>query len=138
MGTRRVQMKEILSSFLGWFIGLVVPIQEISVLPLAALVGPNKIFFSSTYTISIPLSPSPSKLGRQPCWATCLLACDLVTLHGHFARMLKGVCPLSNTNCPILTFSNCIIEVRTRITNLELNHKVCWDDGHVKNKSGIF
>jgi hypothetical protein len=29
----------------------------------------------SPYTISIPLSPSPSKLGRQPCWAACLLVC---------------------------------------------------------------
>ncbi len=33
---------------------------------LAALVGPVlKIFFFSLYTISIHLSPSPSKLGRQ-------------------------------------------------------------------------
>jgi hypothetical protein len=24
---------------------------------------------------SIPLSPSPSKLGRQPCWVACLLVC---------------------------------------------------------------
>ncbi len=33
----------------------------------------NKICFSSPYTISLPLSPSPSKLGRQPCWVTFLL-----------------------------------------------------------------
>ncbi len=27
------------------------------------------------YTISIPLSPTPSNLGRQPCWVTYLLVC---------------------------------------------------------------
>jgi hypothetical protein len=39
-----------------------------------ALVGaPYKIFFSSPYTISIPLSASPNNLGRQPCWVACLV-----------------------------------------------------------------
>ncbi len=34
------------SKFLGWFVGLVVPVQEISVLPLAALVDQvQNIFF---------------------------------------------------------------------------------------------
>ncbi len=42
---------------------------------LAALVGPVQNIFSSPYTISMPLSPSPSKLGRQPCWVACLLVC---------------------------------------------------------------
>ncbi len=42
---------------------------------LAALVGPVKNIFSSPYTVSIPLSPSPIKLGRQPCWVTGLLVC---------------------------------------------------------------
>jgi hypothetical protein len=40
---------------------------------LAALVGPVKNFFSLPYTISIALSPSHSKLGRQLCWVACLL-----------------------------------------------------------------
>jgi hypothetical protein len=42
---------------------------------LAALVGPVQNIFSSPYTISIPLSPSPCKLGRKPCWEACLLVC---------------------------------------------------------------
>ncbi len=33
------------------------------------------IIFSSPYTISIPLAPSPSMLGRQSCWVACLLVC---------------------------------------------------------------
>jgi hypothetical protein len=33
---------------------------------LAALVSPVQNIFSSPYTISIPFSPSLSKLGRQP------------------------------------------------------------------------
>jgi len=41
---------------------------------LAVLVAAQyKIRFSSPYTISIHLSPSPSKLGRQACWVVCLL-----------------------------------------------------------------
>jgi hypothetical protein len=42
---------------------------------LAAEVDPVQNIFSSSYTISMPLSPSPSKLGRQPCWVACLLVC---------------------------------------------------------------
>jgi hypothetical protein len=41
---------------------------------LAAQVGPARNTFFLTY-ISIPLSPSPSKLGRQTCWVACLLLC---------------------------------------------------------------
>jgi hypothetical protein len=33
-----------------------------------------KIFFVTVHC-SIPLSPSPSNLGRQPCWVACLLVC---------------------------------------------------------------
>ncbi len=58
-------------SFLGWFVKLVVPVQEI----LAVLVGPVQIFFTSLYTFSLHLSPSPSKLGRQSCRVPCLLIC---------------------------------------------------------------
>ncbi len=44
---------------------------------LAVLVGPvqNIIFFTVHYSISIPFSPLPSKLGRQPCWVACLFVC---------------------------------------------------------------
>jgi hypothetical protein len=42
---------------------------------LADKIGLVQIFFSSPYTFSIPLSKSPSKLGRQPCWVACLLVC---------------------------------------------------------------
>ncbi len=42
---------------------------------LAALVGLVQNIFSSSYTISIPVSPSPRKLGKQPCWVACLLVC---------------------------------------------------------------
>jgi hypothetical protein len=37
----------------------------------AALFGPVRNIFSLLYAILIPLSPSPSKLGRQPCWVAC-------------------------------------------------------------------
>ncbi len=59
--------------FPGWFFGLVVPVQILFV--LAALAGPVQNIFSSPYTISMPMSPSPSKLGRQPCWVASLLVC---------------------------------------------------------------
>ena len=56
--------------FLGWFVGLVVSVQEIFVLPHGCSQCSGR-----PYTISITLSPSPSKLGRQPCWVSCLLVC---------------------------------------------------------------
>ncbi len=37
-----------------------------------------KIFFSSSHTISISLSKSPSKLGRQPCRASIFQCTSLV------------------------------------------------------------
>jgi hypothetical protein len=38
---------------------------------------PNTKYFFLTvhYSISIPLSPSPSRPGRQPCWVSCLFVC---------------------------------------------------------------
>jgi hypothetical protein len=62
-------------SFHGWFVGLVVPVQEIFVLSWLLYSAQYKIFFSSPYTFSMPLSPSPSKLGMQSCWVACLLLC---------------------------------------------------------------
>ncbi len=68
-GTQRVQMKE---SFLGWFVGLVVPFQETFILPWLLWSAQYKIWFSSPYTISIYVSSLPSNLGRPPCSAACL------------------------------------------------------------------
>ncbi len=47
---------------------------------LAGLVGPVQNTFSSPFTFLISLSPSPSKLGRQPCWVACLLVCVSVLI----------------------------------------------------------
>jgi len=75
--------------FLGSFAGLVAPVQEIFCSALAALVGPvRNIFFPSPYTILINLSSSPSKLGRQPCWLTCLVVC--VSGIYHYTVFLKS------------------------------------------------
>ncbi len=41
----------------------------------------SQIFFSSQYTISILLSSSLSKLGRQPCWVAYLLVCVSSSRH---------------------------------------------------------
>jgi hypothetical protein len=60
-------------SFLGWFVRLVPPVQEIFVLPWL-LNRPSTKYFFLAY-LSIPLSPLPSKLGRQTCWAAFLLLC---------------------------------------------------------------
>ncbi len=35
----------------------------------------NIFFVAVHYSISIPLSPSSSNLGREPCWVACLLVC---------------------------------------------------------------
>jgi phage-related protein len=60
MGTQKEY--KLNGSFHGWFGGLVVPVQEIFYSALVALVDPvQNIFF---LTISIPLLPSPSKLGN--------------------------------------------------------------------------
>ncbi len=40
----------------------------------------TKYCFPSPYTISIPLSPSPYELGRQPCWVACLFECVSVVM----------------------------------------------------------
>ncbi len=42
---------------------------------LAALVETVQNIFPSPNTISILLTPSPSNLGRQPCWVAYLLVC---------------------------------------------------------------
>ncbi len=64
MGTQRVQMKGVLRAGTRGFCPT-----------LAAVVGPVQNIFFSLYTISINLSPLPSKLGRQSCRVACLLIC---------------------------------------------------------------
>jgi hypothetical protein len=60
MGTLGLQIKRL---FLYWFVELVVPVQEIFILPWLLLRSDQyKIFFS----------PSPSNRGRQSCRAACL------------------------------------------------------------------
>jgi hypothetical protein len=69
------------SYWVAWFVRLVVPVQEIFVLSWLLQSAQYKIFFSSKYTISIPLSLSPSKLGWQPCWVACLQYESLMSLN---------------------------------------------------------
>ncbi len=72
MGTQRVQIERILP----WFIRYACRAGTRDFCSaLVALVVPVQSIFSSPYAISIHLSPSPSKLGRQPCWVACLLVC---------------------------------------------------------------
>jgi hypothetical protein len=58
MGTQKGQMKEVL--------GLVVQVEEIFVLPrlLFSRASTKYFFFFIEHNISIPLSPSPSKLSQ--------------------------------------------------------------------------
>jgi hypothetical protein len=42
---------------------------------LGSSIRSDSKYSSSPYTISIHLSPLPSKLDSQPCWVTCLLVC---------------------------------------------------------------
>ncbi len=53
------------------------------------LVGPVQNIFSSPYTISMPLTPSPSELGRQPCLVAFLLICVSA-----ISLVKRPVCPL--------------------------------------------
>ncbi len=70
--TQRVQMKEVLPWLVLWACHACTRDFRSA---LAALVGPVQIFFSSLCIFSIPLSPSPSKRGRQLCWVSCPLVC---------------------------------------------------------------
>jgi hypothetical protein len=75
-------------SFLVWIVGLVVPVQEIFVLPCLQESAQYKVF-SSPYTFSVNLSRLPSKLGRQSCWVTRLLMC--VSVVDTLSTMYAGV-----------------------------------------------
>jgi hypothetical protein len=70
-GNSKRQMKR--GSFLVGSLSLSCRYKRFFVLPWLLYSAQYKIFFSSSYIISIPLSPSASKLGRQPCWVACLL-----------------------------------------------------------------
>ncbi len=70
MGTYGVQMKELISlSFLGGSLGSSCPDTRDFYPALAALVIPAQNIFSIPH-ISLYVSPSPSKLGRQSCRVT--------------------------------------------------------------------
>jgi hypothetical protein len=62
-------------SFLSWFVGLVVPVQEVFVLHWLLWSAQYKIFYFLTVHYFNPVNSLPSKQGRQPCWFTCLLVC---------------------------------------------------------------
>jgi hypothetical protein len=74
-------------SFLDWFAGSFVPVQEIFVLHGFSS-RPSQNIFSSPDIISHQLPPSPSKLGRQSCRAAylfnkCLWMClSIITSPG--------------------------------------------------------
>ncbi len=72
-GTQRVQMKGVLPWLVHWAWCAGGTRDFCSA--LAALAAQYKIFLSSPYTISMPLPPSPSKLGRQPYRVACLFVC---------------------------------------------------------------
>ncbi len=84
MGTQRVQMKEVLPWLVRW--ACCSGTRDFSS-ALAALVGTVQNIFSSQYSILVPLSKSPSKMGRQPYWVSCLLVCvsDYVVRHRHYS-----------------------------------------------------
>jgi hypothetical protein len=77
-GKRGHKEYKLKGSFLSWLVGLVVPVQEIFVLPWLLWSDQYKIFFSSPYhTISIHLSPSPSMLAGSRAWSLVSLFVSL-------------------------------------------------------------
>ncbi len=72
LGTTEYKWK---GSLLGWFFGLVVLAKEIYVLPWLFSRPNTKYFFQNRTLLQVPLSQSPSELGRQSCWIACLLVC---------------------------------------------------------------
>ncbi len=74
MGTQRGQMKGVLSWPVPW--ACRAGTRDFCS-PLASLVGPlqNIFFLTIQYFNSFVPIPSPSKLGRQPCWVACLSLC---------------------------------------------------------------
>ena len=73
-GTRGVHMMIWKGSFTGWFVGFVLPSKRLlSCLGCSSRPITKYYLFSSPHTISLHLSPSPSKLGRQSCRVACLL-----------------------------------------------------------------
>ncbi len=76
MGTQRVQMKGVLPFFFVSSLGLSCWYKRfLSRLRCSGRPMQYKILFSSPNTISTSLSPSPCKLGRQPCSVAHLLLC---------------------------------------------------------------
>jgi hypothetical protein len=93
MGTQRGQMKGALSWLIPEVDSLAFSCRyKRSWSRLGCSVGPVQ-FFSSPDIISLHLSSSPSKLGRQSCWAACLLVCASGFYLG-FSCFLIGLCSL--------------------------------------------
>ncbi len=67
------------------------------------------IFFLTVYPISIHLSPSPSKLGRQSCWVASILVCVFVS------------------NCLIVTYTTpFVLRKSACFTQLKKGKKCYW------------
>jgi hypothetical protein len=78
MGTQRVQMKEDLPCLIRWACRASTRYFLFCLGCSSRLVGQYKILFFPQYghySISIPLSPSPSKLDMQLWWVATLLVC---------------------------------------------------------------
>jgi hypothetical protein len=61
--------------FLGWFVGLIMPVQEIFYPAFAALASPVQNIFLLTAHFFTIASPLPRNLGRPSCRVACLLIC---------------------------------------------------------------
>ncbi len=72
------------------------PVSDSFGLPWLLESAQYKIFFSSPYTISMPLVPAPSKLGKQPCWVASLLVC----VSGRHHRSIQPYHSLAILICP--------------------------------------
>ncbi len=75
-------------SFLGWFVGLVVQVQETFILSWLRWSAQYKNVFSSPYlhyfNLCVPIAQHPMQ-GRQPCRAACLWMC-VSGISGHIPK----------------------------------------------------
>jgi hypothetical protein len=94
MDTYGVQIKGIRCSFLIWFVGLVLLVQEIFILPWLLWSAQYNIFFSSPSTLFYfyVFPPLPSNLGRQSSRAACLSECVPAYKNAAHRLCLGGFC----------------------------------------------
>ncbi len=147
MGTQRVQ---IVLLVLPWLVRWACCAGTRDFCPaLAALVGPVQNIFSSPYTISMPLSLLPNKLGRQTCRVACLQYYRSVAMHSLFDN--KGNLPpdyckwfmnmkfthsaaclyLQNTGPDIRNIDGCFEKKKYLERGKDCNHQNCvgWRGG---------